>query len=182
MNDRAGTRATDILSMTQQGSPRPAPPTTGAQAPAATRLSIAQMLGVMRVEFHRARAQRQPMCCLMVAVDGMEGLLEKGAWQLKQAAMRAAYESLKTVARDRACFGMSLMSGDRIMAVFPSTAPAVLSEFGTALNERARKNPIDWKGQPVRLTLTVTVFPRTSEEVPPRRSKACRIAPAASAP
>ena len=34
----------------------------------------------------------------------------------------------------------------------------------------------------MRLTLTVTVFPRTSEPVPPRRSKAWRIAAAASAP
>jgi GGDEF domain-containing protein len=141
--------------MTQQGSPRPAPQATGTPAPAVSRLSIAQMLGVMRVEFHRARAQRQPMCCMMVAVDGMEGLLERGAWQLKQAAMRAAYEGLKTVARERACFGMSLMSGDRIMAVFPSTAPNVLSDFGAALNEHARKHPIDWKGQPIGITLSL---------------------------
>ena len=139
--------------MTQQGSPRPAPPGTPAQG--VSRLSIAQMLGVMRVEFHRARAQRQPMCCLMVAVDGMESLLEKGAWQLKQAAMRAAYEGLKSVARERSCFGMSLMSGDRIMAVFPATPPAVLAQFGAALNEHARKNPIDWKSQPIGITLSL---------------------------
>jgi GGDEF domain-containing protein len=113
------------------------------------------MLGVMRVEFHRARAQRQPLCCLMVAVDGMEVLLEKGAWQLKQAAMRAAYEGLKAVARERQCFGMSLMSGDRIMAVFPATAPATLSTFGAALNEHARKNPIDWKGEAIAVTLSL---------------------------
>jgi hypothetical protein len=37
-------------------------------------------------------------------------------------------------------------------------------------------------GQPVKFTLTVTVLSRTSEPMPPRRSKACRIAAAASAP
>jgi GGDEF domain-containing protein len=141
--------------MTQQGSPRPAPAAVGTPVPTVSRLSIAQMLGVMRVEFHRARAQRQPLCCLMVAVDGMDSLLERGAWQLKQAAMRAAYEGLKAVARERQCFGMSLMSGDRIMAIFPSTAPSVLSEFGAALNEHARKHPIDWKNQPIEFTLSL---------------------------
>ncbi|MFN0009964.1 MAG: hypothetical protein ACKVXR_18885 [Planctomycetota bacterium] len=138
--------------MTQQGSPRPA---SNTPVPTVSRLSIAQMLGVMRVEFHRARAQRQPLCCLMVAVDGMEDLLERGAWQLKQAAMRSAYESLKAVARERSCFGMSLMSGDRIMAVFPSTPPPVLAGFGAALNEYARKHPLDWKNQPIVLTLSL---------------------------
>jgi len=114
--------------------------------PAASRLSIAQMLGLMRVEFQRARAQRQPMCCLMVAVDGLDEMQKRGGFALKQVAMRTAYEHLKTVARERACFGMSLLSGDRIMAIFPGTAPAVLSGFGTALCAHARANPIAHTG------------------------------------
>jgi GGDEF domain-containing protein len=122
---------------------------------AASRLSIAQMLGVMRVEFHRARSQRQPLCCLMVAVDGIAGMLEKGGFALKQVAMRSAYECLKTVARERECFGMSLLSGDRIMAMFPATAPARLSEFGNRLTEYARENPIDFKGTKVPMTLSL---------------------------
>jgi GGDEF domain-containing protein len=104
------------------------------------------MLGVMRVEFHRARAQRQPLCCLMVAVDGLADMQKRGGFSLKQAAMRAAYEHLKTVARERQCFGMSLLSGDRIMAIFPGTAPQRLSEFGNALVEHARTHPIAYTG------------------------------------
>jgi len=122
-----------------QPSPRP-------QTPAASRLSIAQMLGLMRVEFHRARAQRQPLCCLMVAVDGLPEMQKRGGFSLKQAAMRTAYEHLKTVARARQCFGMSLLSGDRIMAIFPGASPSRLSEFGNALVEYSRQNPIAYTG------------------------------------
>jgi GGDEF domain-containing protein len=82
----------------------------------------------------------------MVAVDGLTGMLGKGGFALKQVAMRSAYEALKTVARERECFGMSLLSGDRIMAVFPSTSPARLAEFGHALCAYARANPIVYTG------------------------------------
>lgn len=125
--------------MTQPSSPRPV-------KPAGSKLSIAQMLGLMRVEFHRARAQRQPLCCLMVAVDGLADMQKRGGFALKQAAMRGAYENLKTVARERQCFGMSLLSGDRIMAIFPGTPPARLSEFGNALVEYSRVHPITFTG------------------------------------
>jgi GGDEF domain-containing protein len=104
------------------------------------------MLRVMRVEFQRAGVQRQPLCCLMVAVDGIADMQRRGGFTLKQAAMRAAYEHLKTVARERQCFGMSLLSGDRIMAIFPGASPQRLSEFGNALVEHARKNPIRYTG------------------------------------
>ncbi len=104
------------------------------------------MLRVMRVEFQRAGVQRQPLCCLMVAVDGIADMQRRGGFTLKQAAMRAAYEHLKTVARERQCFGMSLLSGDRIMAIFPGASPSRLSEFGNALVEHARKNPIRYTG------------------------------------
>lgn len=104
------------------------------------------MLRVMRVEYQRAGVQRQPLCCLMVAVDGIADMQKRGGFSLKQAAMRAAYEHLKTVARAQQCFGMSLLSGDRIMAIFPGASPSRLSEFGNALCEHARKNPIVYTG------------------------------------
>ena len=129
--------------MTQPPSPRQPTPTPGGPT---SRLSIAQMLGLMRVEFHRARAQRQPLCCLMVAVDGLPEMQKRGGFSLKQAAMRTAYEHLKTVARERQCFGMSLLSGDRIMAIFPGASPKRLAEFGQALCDHARTHPIVYTG------------------------------------
>jgi hypothetical protein len=50
--------------------------TPAKEARTAPSLSIAQMLGVMRVEFHRSRTQRSPLCTLMVAVDGMSAIFE----------------------------------------------------------------------------------------------------------
>jgi GGDEF domain-containing protein len=115
-----------------------APPNPHEKPSAAPSLSIAQMLGVMRVEFHRARTQRYPICCLMVAIDGLAAIIEKDGWKGKDAAMRRAYDALKYVCKERGFFGMAVMSGDRIMAVFPHTEPVRLSELGNALVERSR--------------------------------------------
>ena len=141
--------------------PLTAPTTAGTpaarepQAKTAPTLTIAQMLGVMRVEFHRARTQRYPLCCVMIAVDGLPGIFERHGWNGKDAAMRAAYELLKIVARERSFFGMAVMSGDRVMAVFPQTPPARLSELGQALVERARQAPLSIGGEKLAITLSL---------------------------
>lgn len=109
--------------------------TAARQAP---RLSITQMLGVIRVEFHRARTQRYPLCCLMIAVDGLDAVTQREGWQAKSAAMTAAYELLKRVARQHGFIGMAVQSGDRIMAVFPNATTERMSELGRILLEAGR--------------------------------------------
>src|SRR5262249_29860646 len=125
--------------LSQKPAARPAP--KPAAKPAGSKLSVAQMLSVMRVEFHRARAQRYPLCCLMVAIDGLAALRSKHGNAAKETAMRAAYDLLKDIARERTFIGMALMSGDRIMAVFPNLAPSKLSEFASQYNARAKRLP-----------------------------------------
>lgn len=156
------------------GSPIGANPAAPAKAAPAQQggtsgLSIAQMLRVMRVEFQRAGVQRQPLCCLMVAIDGIADMQKRGGFSLKQMAMRTAYEHLKTVARERQCFGMSLLSGDRIMAIFPGASPSRLSEFGNALVEHARKNPIRYTGL-------------YRDELPPEKKPAAEAKPTSTDP
>lgn len=129
-------------------------PTPGNAPRTAPNLSIAQMLGIMRVEFHRARTQRVPLCCLMVAIDGLETIFEQHRWPGKDAAMRAGYELLKISAKELGFFGMALMSGDRIMAVFPNTEPTRLQELGARILERARKQPLAIDGESIPITLS----------------------------
>jgi GGDEF domain-containing protein len=121
----------------------------------APQLSIAQMLGVMRVEFHRARTARQPLCVLMVAVDSLEAIFNEHYWPGKDAAIRAAYDLLKSCCKELGFFGMALMSGDRIMAVFPNTEPGRLSTLGNRIVEAARTLPfkIGEKAVPITLSL-----------------------------
>lgn len=109
--------------------------TAGRQAP---RLSITQMLGVIRVEFHRARTQRYPLCCLMIAVDGIDGIVARDGYQAKAASMTAAYDLLKRVAREHGFIGMAIQSGDRIMAVFPNTTTERMGQLGNLLLEAGR--------------------------------------------
>jgi GGDEF domain-containing protein len=125
------------------------------QAHSAPKLSIAQMLGVMRVEFHRARTQRYPMCALMIAVDALKRIQEKQGWKGKDEAIRLGYDALKNVSRKGGFFGMALMSGDRIMAIFPNTSAARMGELGAALNAAARQITIDCGGDRLPLALSL---------------------------
>jgi GGDEF domain-containing protein len=129
--------------------------TPAKEARTAPSLSIAQMLGVMRVEFHRARTTRVPLCTLMVAVDDLVRIQERHRWHGKDAAMRAAYETLKAASKELGFFGMALMSGDRIMACFPNTEPTRLSQLGNRMVERAREKPLEFEGDKIPLTLSI---------------------------
>jgi GGDEF domain-containing protein len=99
------------------------------------------MLGVIRVEFHRARTQRYPLCCLMIAVDGLEALAAREGWQAKAASMGATYDLLKRVAREHGFIGMAVQSGDRIMAVFPNTTTERMGQLGALLLSAAATLP-----------------------------------------
>jgi len=125
------------------------------RAHSAPKLSISQMLGVMRVEFHRARTQRYPMCALMVAVDVLARIQEKQGWKGKDEAIRLAYDALKNVSRKGGFFGMALMSGDRIMAIFPNTSASRMGELGAELNAAARQITVDCGGDRLPLCLSL---------------------------
>jgi GGDEF domain-containing protein len=106
--------------------------------PGQKQLTVAQMLHVMRVEFHRARSQRYPLVCAMLSIDGLEQISESSGFGTKQSILRAAYDLLRATCREQACIGMALMAGERIMAVFPNLAPTRASDLGRTLCERAR--------------------------------------------
>lgn len=128
---------------------------TQSQTQKSPQLSIAQMLGVMRVEFHRARASRQPLCTLMIAVDNLEEIFDRHYWPGKDAAMRIGYDLLKSSCRELGFFGMALMSGDRIMAVFPNTEPGRLTALGNRIVESARALPFEIMGEATGITLSI---------------------------
>jgi GGDEF domain-containing protein len=110
----------------------------GSPSPQKNRLSVPQMLHVMRIEFHRARRQGYPIVCLMIAVDGIDELREKHGYELKAQVMREAYGLLRKAASEHGFIGMALMSGDRVMAVFPNLPPSRGGELGRVINEGAR--------------------------------------------
>jgi GGDEF domain-containing protein len=110
----------------------------GSPSPQKNRLSVPQMLHVMRIEFHRARHQSYPIVCLMIAVDGIDELREKHGYELKAQVMRETYGLLRKAASEHGFIGMALMSGDRVMAVFPSLEPTRGGELGRVINEGAR--------------------------------------------
>ncbi len=133
-------------------------------APTQNRLTVAQMLHVMRVEFQRARAQRYPITCLMVAVDHIDELHSAHGYQCKQLLMRTTYDLLRQVTHDANMFGMALMSGDRLMAVFPNMAPTRASELGSLFNAAAREKKLEIAGQPIAMTLSLGAAHNLHEE------------------
>jgi GGDEF domain-containing protein len=128
---------------------------TGTPAPQKNRLSVPQMLHVMRIEFHRARHQSYPIVCLMIAIDGIEGLTADHGYELKQRVMRETYGLLRKATSEHGFIGMALMSGDRVMAVFPSLQPSRGGELGRFLNEGARQLVIEAGGQKLAIRLSL---------------------------
>jgi GGDEF domain-containing protein len=133
-----------MTATSEQGASRPAP-----------RLSTAQMLGVIRVEFHRARSQGYPLCCLMVAVDGLDETAALHGWEVKARAMGDVYAALKRLAREHGFIGMAIQSGDRIMAIFPNCTPERMKQLSELLLAEARTLELYADGEqlPVRLSL-----------------------------
>jgi GGDEF domain-containing protein len=127
--------------------------TTATRAP--SRLSIAQMLHVMRVEFHRARTQRYPLVCLMIAVEGLESLLAQHGHEGKARAVRASYDLLRKITSAHGYFGMALMSGDRVMAVFPNMPPTRAGEMGHLLCAASKTTELELGGEKHLLALSL---------------------------
>ncbi|MFN0245198.1 MAG: GGDEF domain-containing protein [Planctomycetota bacterium] len=138
--------------------------TADTTAPTQNRLTVAQMLHVMRVEFQRARTMKYPMACFMVAVDGLDELQERHGYQCKQFLMRATYDLLRRVTHQKGMFGMALMSGDRLMAVFPNMVPQRASELGELYNGGARALELPIGGETVRLKLSLGASHNLHEE------------------
>jgi GGDEF domain-containing protein len=128
---------------------------TGTTAPQKNRLSVPQMLHVMRIEFHRARHQTYPIVCLMIAIDGIEELTAEHGYELKQRLMRETYGLLRKATSEHGFIGMALMSGDRVMAVFPSLQPGRGGELGRFLNEGARALDLEAGGKKIELKLSL---------------------------
>src|SRR5258708_12892997 len=94
------------------------------------------------------------MCALVVGVDALARIQEKQGWKGKDEAIRLAYDALKQASRKGGFFGMALMSGDRIMAVFPNTTASRMGELGAALNAAAREITVDCGGARLPLPLS----------------------------
>jgi len=127
----------------------------GKSAPQKNRLSVPQMLHVMRIEFHRARHQSYPIVCLMIAVDGIDELTAAHGYELKQRLMRETYGLLRKATSEHGFIGMALMSGDRVMAVFPSLTPPRGGELGRFLNDGARSLDIRAGEEKIELKLSL---------------------------
>lgn len=119
------------------------------------KLGIAQMLHVMRIEFHRARTQRTPLVCLMIAVDQLENHFAQHGYEGKRKSVRASYDLLRKVTGAHGFFGMALMSGDRVMAVFPNLTPLRAGELGELLCAAARTTEIELGGERHLLALSL---------------------------
>jgi GGDEF domain-containing protein len=130
-------------------------PKTSEASQQRSQLSVSQMLAVMRVEFLRARTQKYAITCLMIAVDGLPEALELYGYEAKRDLMRATYDCLRRASRELGFIGMALMSGDRIMAVFPNSGPKQLSKLGDALCSAASQVEVPAGDGKIHFTLSL---------------------------
>lgn len=132
--------------------PKPAPTAAPAKKPSA--LSISQMLHLMRLEMDRAMQHDYAISCIMIGLDGYEGveLLKQ-----RQRLMPAIFQELKKVTFREKVRGLGLALDHVVIAIFPHLLPERTAALAELLLARARVLEIEGvtERQPVTLSIGV---------------------------
>lgn len=109
----------------------------------------------MKGEFDRAQRYRFPIVCMMLGVDRIESLNDLYGFQSKKDILNSVADLLKGVTRASDFLGC--MVDDRLLVVFPHTAPDVASVLAQRLLARARELRFEDNGRVLGITLSIGV-------------------------
>jgi len=117
--------------------------------------SAAEIEGLMRVEFDRARRHKFPLVFLLIQVDRLDQLHDLYGVEAKEEIVRAVTQSLRDSMRDSDHLGMT--ADDRFLAVFPHTTTETGQMLARRLIAAARKMRFDRDGRLLRISLSIGV-------------------------
>ncbi|MBI5361745.1 MAG: GGDEF domain-containing protein [Planctomycetes bacterium] len=110
---------------------------------------------LMRVEFARAERHKYPVVCMALGVDRLAQLADLYGYESKEEVLRAVVSVLRAETRDSDF--LCLRQDDRLVALFPHTAP----EFGAFLAKKLlaaiKKQRFERDGRQLRVTLSIGV-------------------------
>jgi len=137
---------------------------TTAKAPAASALSVAQMLHLMRMEVDNAKLHGYAICCLMIGLDEFQTQAEREA---RRWLMPAIFSELKAITFQQHIRGLGLTREHFILAVFPHIGVKQATELSEELLAKARELELPGitGGTPVTISVGVghNSHPRSDE-------------------
>lgn len=115
----------------------------------------AEIERLMRIEFDRAQRHKFPIVCMLIAVDRLVHLQDLYGHESKDEILQAVIGVLRAATRDSDYLGF--MHDDRLLAVFPHTAPESAGLLARRLLAGARKLRFERDGRTVRISLSIGI-------------------------
>ena len=110
---------------------------------------------LMRVEFARAHRHKYPVVCMAIGVDRLTQLADLYGYESKEEVLRAVVNVLRAETRDSDF--LCLRQDDRLVALFPHTAPELGSFLAKKLLVAIKKQRFERDGRQLRVTLSIGV-------------------------
>lgn len=110
---------------------------------------------LMRVEFARAQRHKYPVVCMAVGVDRLVQLADLYGYESKEEVLRAVVSVLRAETRDSDF--LCLRQDDRLVALFPHTAPELGAFLAKKLLAAIKKQRFERDGRQLRVTLSIGV-------------------------
>lgn len=115
--------------------------------------SPADMERLMRTEFDRAQRYKYPLVCALISVDRLGQLQDLYGYDSKDEILRAVVGVVKSVTRESDYLGH--LSADRLMAVFPHTAPETAGLLARRILGGAKKLRFERDGRALCVSLSI---------------------------
>jgi diguanylate cyclase (GGDEF)-like protein len=110
---------------------------------------------LMRAEFDRAQRHKYPIVCLLIAVDRLDQLQDLYGIESKDEILEGVVGVLRGATRDSDYLGF--LRDDRIVALFPHTAPESGAMLAKRLLAGAKKLRFERDGRSLRVSLSIGV-------------------------
>jgi diguanylate cyclase (GGDEF)-like protein len=109
----------------------------------------------MRVEFERAQRHRYPIVCMLVAIDRLSQLQDLYGRESEQEILRSVVGVLRAATRDSDL--LAPLADDRLILLFPHTAPDVAAALARRVLSQARKLRFERDGRTLGISLSIGV-------------------------
>ena len=110
---------------------------------------------LMRVEFERAQRHKYPVVCMLIAVDRLGQLQDLYGYESKDEILQGVVSVLRAATRDSDYLGF--LQDDRLLALFPHTAPEAGGLLARRLLAGAKKLRFERDGRSLRISLSIGV-------------------------
>lgn len=117
--------------------------------------SPAEIERLMRAEFDRAQRHKYPIVCMMIAVDRLGQLQDLYGYESKDEILNAVIAVLRAETRDSDY--LSILQDDRLLAVFPHTAPESGAFLAKRMLSGMKKQRFERDGRSLRISSSIGI-------------------------